>query len=150
MSTERWIPATWETFLSMIFRVDHVSFFPHKIFRWDSHGIYRDCFFPVSCHHLLGGEHLLGRSIKEVLDKDSAKSLKKALARTLNTRTSQDIQLVFPTLDKTVVAVVRLFPYQSDVLGFITDHHLDGRPVLSLSPNDPALAFLKDPSTFTR
>jgi hypothetical protein len=58
--------------------------------------------------------------------------------------------LVFPTLDKTIVAVVRLFPYQSDVLGFITDHHLDGRPVLSLSPNDPALAFLKYASTFSR
>ncbi len=35
MSRERWQKAMWEEFLSRIFRVDHVSFFPHKIFRWD-------------------------------------------------------------------------------------------------------------------
>ncbi len=54
MSGARWSPATWETLLSSIFRLDHVSFLPHKIFRWDQHGIYRDCFFPVTCHHLFG------------------------------------------------------------------------------------------------
>ena len=147
MSSEGWQKAAWEEFLSRMFRVDHVSFFPHKIFRWDKNGIYRDCYFPVSCHHILGGEHLLGRAIKEVLPKDSARSLTKGLAQTLKTQRPQDIQLVFPSLGKTVVAVVRLFPYESEVLGFITDYYLDGSPVLSLSPQDPSLAFLKNSST---
>jgi hypothetical protein len=149
MSEERWSKAMWEEFLRRIFRVDHVSFVPHKIFRWDEHGIYRDCFFPVPCQHVLGGEHMLGRAIKEVLPKDSARSLTKALARTLKTQRPQDVQLVFPSLGKTVVAIVRLFPYKSEALGFITDHYLDGCPVLSPSPQDPSLAFLKNYSTFT-
>ncbi|HBP87334.1 MAG TPA: hypothetical protein PKK23_04580 [Nitrospirales bacterium] len=149
MSEERWSKAMWEEFLGIMFRVDHVSFVPHKIFRWDKNGIYRDCFFPLPCYHLLGGENLLGRSIKEALPRDSARSLSKALTRTLKTQRPQDTQLVFPTLGKTVVAVVRLFPYESDVLGFITDHYLDGCPVLSVSPQDPSLAFLKKSSTYT-
>lgn len=78
MSEERWSKATWEEFLSMMFRVDHVSFVPHKIFRWDKHEIYRDCYFPVSCHHLLGGEHVLGaghqRSLAERFSQKSDKS----------------------------------------------------------------------------
>lgn len=148
MSSERWTSARWEQLLSSIFRVDHVSFFPHKIFRWDRNGVYRDCYFPVSCEHLLGGEKLIGRSIKEVLKNDSAKSLTKALSRTLKTQSPQNVQVVFPTMEKTIVAVVRLFPYQSGALGFITDHDLEGRPVLSVSPRDPSLAFLQKPSTF--
>ena len=69
MSRERWTKAMWEEFLSRIFSGDHVSFVPHKIFRWDEHGIYRDCFFPFPCQHLLGGENLLGRTTNEVLPK---------------------------------------------------------------------------------
>jgi len=149
MSQERWSKARWEELLSRVFRVDHASFVPHKIFRWDNSGIYRDCYCPVSCRHFLGGEHVLGRTIKEVLPKDSARSLEKGLARTLKTQRPQDIQLVFPSLEGTVVAVVRLFPYDSDALGFITDHYLDGCPVVLPSPQDPSLAFLKKSSTFT-
>lgn len=149
MSRERWSKAMWEDFLSRIFSGDHVSFIPHKIFRWDKNGIYQDCFFPVPCQHLLGGEHLLGRTINEVLPKDSAKSLKKALIKTLKTQRPQDVQLVFPTLGKTVVAVVRLFPYESEALGFVTDHYLDGCPVISVTPQDPSLSFLKSSSTYT-
>jgi hypothetical protein len=150
MSEERWSKAMWENFLGRIFRVDHVSFVPHKIFRWDENGIYRDCYFPVSCRHFLGGEHVLGRTIKEVLPKDLARSLEKGLARTLKTQRPQDVQLVFPSLGKTVVAIVRLFPYKSEALGFITDYYLDGCPVVLPSPQDPSLAFLEKSSTFAR
>ena len=76
--------------------------------------------------------------------------MKRALTKTLKTQRPQDVQLVFPTLGKTVVAVVRLFPYESDALGFITDHYLDGCPVISVSPHDPSLAFLKDSPTSFR
>lgn len=150
MPMERWSKATWEEFLSRIFQKDHVSFIPHKIFRWDKNGIYRDCYFPVPSRHHLGGEHVLGRSIKEVLPKDSAQILTKSLKKTLATQRPQDIQLLFPSLGKTVVAVVRLFPYESEALGFVTDHYLDGRPVITVSPRDPSFAFLKDTSTFKK
>ena len=40
-----------------------------KSFRWDTQGIYRDCFFPFPCQHLLGGEAIVGKSVKDVLPK---------------------------------------------------------------------------------
>lgn len=139
----RWSQATWETFLGQIFRSEQASFFPHKIFRWNFKGIYEDCFFPVPCKHWLGGEDLLGKSIQEALPREAGRTLHHAFRRTLVTQSPQDLQLVFAEQQETRVAVVRLFPFQSGVMGFVTDHFMDGRPIFMLSPKDPSLAFLQ-------
>ena len=77
MSDTRWSIDKWQDLLRVLFRPEHVAFFPHKIFRWDAQGIYRDCFFPFACQHLLGGEAILGKSMKEVLPKQASHSLKR-------------------------------------------------------------------------
>ena len=69
MSTERWSIDRWHDLFRTLFRPEHAAFFPHKIFRWDAQGIYRDCFFPFPCEHLLGGEAILGKSVRDVLPK---------------------------------------------------------------------------------
>ena len=143
MSVTRWSRATWEVILGQVFRPDQAFIFPHKIFRWNARGIYEDCFFPVPCQHLLGGESLLGKSIEEVFPKEAGRQLFNAFRRTRETQTPQDLQLVLSMENETRVAVVRLFPFQTGVLGFVTDHFMDGRPAVILSPKDPSLAFLK-------
>ncbi|MDR4494630.1 MAG: hypothetical protein AB7P17_12240 [Nitrospirales bacterium] len=144
MSMSRWSQASWESFLSQIFRPEQAFIFPHKIFRWNFKGIYEDCFFPVPCQHLLGGENILGKSIQEALPREAGRTLQHAFRRTLVTQSPRDLQLIFSKRQETRVAVVRLFPFQSGVMGFITDHFMDGRPVIMLSPKDPSLAFLQD------
>lgn len=143
MSVIRWSKTTWEVFLSQIFRPDQAFFFPHKFFRWNANGVYEDCFFPVPCQHVLGGESLLGKSIQEVFPNENARLLLQAFRQSRKTQSFQDLQLVLSAGKATRVAVVRLFPFQTGVLGFVTDHFMDGRPVLTLSPQDPSLAFLR-------
>ena len=143
MSRTRWSQSTWEVFLSQIFRLDHASFFPHKFFRWNANGVYEDCFFPLPCQHLLGGEALVGKAIQDVIPKENGRQLLYSFRRTRDTKIPQNLQLLLSTEKETRVAVVRLFPFQSGAMGFVTDHFLDGRPVLTVSAQDPALAFLR-------
>jgi hypothetical protein len=112
------------------------------VFRWNRCGVYQDCFFPVTCQHYFGGEQILGRSISEVLPKEASRMLAKAVSRTFDTQRPQEAQLIFSVTAQTVVAVVRLIPYGSETLGFVTDHYLDGRPVIFPSLQDPSLQFL--------
>ena len=67
MSTARWSIDRWHDLFRTLFRPEHVAFFPHKVFRWDAENIYQDCFFPFRCQHWLGGEAILGKSMKEVV-----------------------------------------------------------------------------------
>ncbi len=143
MSDTRWSIDTWQGLLRVLFRPEHVAFFPHKIFRWDATGIYRDCFFPFTCHHLLGGETILGKSIQEVLPKQASHSLKRAFALTQRRGLPQDVQCVLPSGRQSYVASVRLFPYDSEVLGFVTDYDLTGKPAVHVAPGHPAISFLE-------
>ena len=143
MASARWSKVTWEVLLSQIFRPEQAFFFPHKVFRWNANGIYEDCFFPVPCRHMLGGEDLIGKSIQDVLPKDAGRTLYQGFRRTRETQIPQELQLVLTGEQETRVAVIRLFPFQQGVLGFVTDHFMDGRPALILTPQDPSLAFLK-------
>jgi hypothetical protein len=139
----------WRMLLARIFRMDHVSLLPHKIFRWDRDGIYRDCFFPVACPHFFGGDTVVGRPIADVLPKNVSRHLTKAVLRICDAQRPEDIQLLFSSLERPVVAAVRLVPHQKEVLGFVTDHYLDGRPVISLSWRDPSLEFLRNSDTIS-
>lgn len=143
MSDTRWSIDTWQDLLRVLFRPEHVAFFPHKIFRWDAEGIYRDCFYPFTCQHLLGGETILGRSMKEVLPKQASYRLQKAFELTQRRGLPQDVQCVFPSGDQSYVASVRLFPYDSEVLGFVTDYDLTGKPAVHVTPGHPAIRFLE-------
>lgn len=143
MSTARWSIDKWQDLLRTLFRPEHAAFFPHKAFRWNAQGIYLDCFFPFQCEHLLGGEAILGKSVRDVLPKSSGHLVQKALKRTLRRGASQDIQCVLPAGTKSYVASVRLFPYDSEVLGFVTDHDLSGKPVIQVTPDHPSIRFLK-------
>ncbi len=149
MSGTRWSIDTWHDLLCALFRPEHVAFFPHKIFRWDAEGIYRDCFFPFTCHHLLGGESVIGKSIKEVLPKQASHSLKRAFTLTQRRGLPQDVQCVLPSGGQSYVASVRLFPYDSEVLGFVTDYDLTGKPAVHVTPGHPAISFLKRQPDFS-
>ncbi len=145
MSTARWSIDRWHALFRTLFRPEHVAFFPHKVFRWDAQGIYRDCFFPFQCEHLLGGEAILGKSVKEVLPKSIGYTVQKALGLTLRRGVPQDVQCVLPAGKQCYVASVRLFPYDSEVLGFVTDHDLTGKPVIHVTPDHPSMEFLSYP-----
>ena len=143
MSTVRWSIDTWQDLFRTLFRPEHVAFFPHKIFRWDAQGIYQDCFYPFPCEHLLGGEAILGKSVKEVLPKNASYSVQKALRLALRRESPQEVQCVLPAGEKHSVASIRFFPYDSEVLGFVTDHDLSGKPVIHVTPDHPSIGFLR-------
>ncbi len=143
MSTARWSIDRWHDLFRTLFRPEHVAFFPHKVFRWDAQGIYRDCFFPFQCEHLLGGEAILGKSVKEVLPKNVSYTVQKALSLTLRRGLPQDVQCVLPAGKQCYVASVRLFPYDSEVLGFVTDHDFTGKPIIHVTPDHLSIGFLK-------
>lgn len=147
MSMARWSINMWHNLFVALFRPEHVAFFPHKTFRWDVEGIYRDCFFPFKCEHLLGGETVLGKSIEEVLPKQARHIFKKAFGLTQRRGLPQDIQCILPAGEQSYVASIRLFPYDSDVLGFVTDYDLTGKPVIHVSPDHPSIEFLRRPSS---
>ena len=143
MSTMRWSTERWQDLLRALFRPEHVAFFPHKIFRWDAHGIYRDCFFPFPCEHLLGGELILGKPVKEVLPRNMGYTVERALRATLRRGHPQDLQCVISSGKKSSVASIRLFPYDSEILGFVSDYDLTGKPLIHVGPDHPSIEFLK-------
>ena len=145
MSTARWSIDRWHDLFRTLFRPEHVAFFPHKVFRWDAEGIYRDCFFPFRCQHWLGGEAILGKSMKEVLPKQASLILKRAFELTQRRGIPQDVQCVIPVEEQSYVASIRLFPYDSEILGFVTDHDLSGAPVIKVTSGHPSIGFLARP-----
>ncbi len=142
MTTTRWSVKQWHDLFRTLFRPEHVAFFPHKVFRWNPEGIYQDCFYPFQCEHLLGGEAILGNSVKEVLPKRFGLNIQKGIRLALRHGHPQDVQCVLPAGKQCYVASIRLFPYDSEVLGFVTDHDLSGKPAIQISPNHPAIRFL--------
>lgn len=125
MSTARWSIDRWHELFRKLFRPEHFAFFPHKVFRGDTQGIYRDGFYPFPCEHLLGGEVILGKSMREVLPKKVGYTVQRAFGLTLRRGVPQDVQCVLPAGKQFYVASIRLFPYDSEVLGFVTDHDLN-------------------------
>jgi hypothetical protein len=91
----------------------------------------------------MGGEAILGKSVKEVLPKSVSYTVQKALSLTLRRGLPQDVQCVLPAVTQCYVASVRLFPYDSEVLGFVTDHDFTGEPVIHVTPDNPSIRFLK-------
>jgi len=150
MSTVRWSIGKWHNLFRMLFRPEHVAFFPHKVFRWDAQGIYRDCFYPFPCEHLLGGETILGKSVKDVLPKNVSYSVQKALSLTLRQGLPQEVQCVLPAGKQSYVASIRFFPYDSKILGFVTDHDFSGKPVIHVTPDHPSIGFLKSSPTISQ
>ncbi len=150
MATVRWSIDKWHNLFRTLFRPEHVAFFPHKVFRWDAKGIYRDCFYPFPCEHLLGGETILGKSVKDVLPKNVSYSVQKALSLTLSKGLSQEVQCVLPTGKQSYVASIRFFPYDSEILGFVTDHDLSGKPVIHVTLDHPSIGFLKSSLTISQ
>ena len=142
MTTAPWSIDKWHDLFRMVFRPEHIAFFPHKVFRWDAQGIYRDCFFPFPCEHLLGGEAILGKSVKDVLPKNVSDTVQKAVNLALRRGLPQDIQCVLPAGQQVWVASIRLLPYDSEVLGFVTDHDLGGEPVIPVTLDHPSVKFL--------
>lgn len=143
MSTARWSIDRWHNLFRTLFRPEHIAFFPHKIFRWDAQGIYRDCFFPFPCEHLLGGEAILGKSVRDVLPKKVGHIVERALKLTLQKGVPQDVQCVLPSGKQCYKASIRFFPYDSEVLGFVTDHDLSGKPLVNVTSDHPSIGFLK-------
>jgi len=146
MSTERWPIDRWHDLFRTLFRPEHAAFFPHKIFRWDAQGIYRDCFFPFPCEHLLGGEAILGKSVRDVLPKKVGYTVERTLKLALQKGVPQDVQCTLPSGKQCFIASIRIFPYDSEVLGFVTDHDLSGAPVIKVTSDHPLIRFLSRPA----
>ncbi len=142
MSLARWPADRWHALFRMLFRPDHVAFFPHKVFRWDGQGMYRDCFYPFPCMHFLGGEAILGRMVKDVLPKKAGKTVQKALEYSLSRGLPQQAECRFSVGKQSYVTSIRLFPYDSEVLGFVTDCDVNGKPVIQVTSDHPSLWFL--------
>ena len=138
----RWPVDKWHTLFRMLFRPDHVAFFPHKVFRWDVQGIYRDCFYPFPCTHFLGGEIILGQSVRDVLPKKAGKKVQNALEYAVSQGLPQQAECRFSVGKQAYVVSIRLFPYDSEVLGFVTDYDSSGKPVIHVTPDHPSLRFL--------
>ena len=81
--------------------------------------------------------------MRGVLPKNSGYMVQKALELTLRQGASQDIQCVLPAGKRSYVASIRLFPYDSEILGFVTDHDMTGKPVIQVTPDHPLIGFLK-------
>jgi len=82
-------------------------------------------FYPFPCEHLLAGEAILRKSMREVLPKKVGYTVQRAFGLTLRRGVPQDVQCVLPAGKQFYVASIRLFPYDSEVLGFVTDHDLN-------------------------
>ncbi len=149
MAIVRWSIETWQNLLQSLFRPEHIAFFPHKIFRWDAQGIYRDCYYPFPCEHFLGGETILGKSVKDVLPKNVGHVVQKTLRATLRQGQAQEIQCMLPAGKQFSLAAVRFFPYSSEALGFVTDYDLSGKPLIEVTPDHPSIGFLTRSSRAT-
>ncbi|MEX0829266.1 MAG: hypothetical protein WD032_03410 [Nitrospirales bacterium] len=150
MATARWSIDKWQDLFRTLFRPEHVAFFPHKVFRWDAQAIYLDCFYPFPCEHFLGGETIVGKSVGEVLPKNVGDAVQKAVKLTLRLRLPHDVQCVLPAGKKSYLVSIRLFPYNSEVLGFVTDHDLSGKPVIHVTLDHPSIGFLKNSSAISQ
>ncbi len=87
--------------------------------------------------------------MKEVLPKQASHSLKRAFELTQQRGLPQDVQCVLPSKTQSYVASIRLFPYDSEVLGFVTDYDMTGKPAVHVTPGHPALSFLVRESDFS-
>ena len=150
MTIARWSIEKWQGLFRTLFRPEHVAFFPHKVFRWDAQGIYRDCFFPFPCKHLLGGEAVLGKSAREVLPKKVGYTVERTLKLTLQKGMPQEVQCMLPCGKECYIASIRFFPYDSEILGFVTDHDLSGKPIVNVTSDHPSIRFIKNPPKVSR
>ena len=81
--------------------------------------------------------------MKEVLPKQASHILKRAFELTQRRGLPQNVQCVLPAGEQFYVASIRLFPYDSEVLGFVTDHDLSGAPVIEVTSDHPSIRFLR-------
>jgi hypothetical protein len=145
MQKERWTISQWQDFLKLIFRPEHIAFLPHKIFRWNEQGVYQDCYFPIPCLHLLGGEKLLGASLNDILPTYTCRVVKNGLLRALRTERGQSVTITLSKDQTTYLTTIQMVPYCGNVFGFITDYYPSGFPVVTASYTHPALQFLNSP-----
>ena len=55
---------------------------------------------------------------------------------------------MLPAGEQSYVASIRLFPYDSEVLGFVTDHDLSGDPVMKVTPGHPLNRISQTPAWY--
>ena len=144
MKVSRWDVDVWHTVLGNIFRPDVLAFFPHKIFLIDKQGTYLDCFYPLPCHHLLGGPRILGTTIREVWPYAAWKTLKNGMAWVDRHHKPAELWLSHPNAHSVVHhTAVTLLPFRTQCLVFVKDFTQDGYPLMDFDTHNHSVQRLQ-------
>ncbi len=144
-SSARWSSDQWQAFLGTIFRPEHLSFLPAKMFRLNAQAHYVDCFFPIPCEHYFGGENILGHAVREILPKATWQDIRHGLKHADTHHTPVHVFTSIKTAQYPLSNIsVLLLPLQTkDTLAFVTDFNPDGSPRFPMDEWNPSVRQLK-------
>ncbi len=94
----------------------------HKVFLWNYHGTYMDCFIPNPVYgHFWGGGSVKGKNVREVLPKPAAQVILQGISRVLKQNSPSIEEFEIERLEGRVLIKGQLIPTGEMVLGLITD-----------------------------
>ena len=98
---------------------------PHKVFLWDSNGMYVECAFPNPVHgHFFGGHNLLGVRLTDILPRKASKTLSNGIAEVLKNQEHLTAVVKLERNGKHYEVGIRLFPLGDFVMGLVNDRLL--------------------------
>ncbi len=101
---------------------------PHKIFLWDSRGTYLDCEFPNPQYgHFFGGPGLVGKNLKDVLSKRASEVTLSAIEHAKQMHEPKVLRLILKSSPVPYQSLIRLYPFQHYVLGWVNDYPVQSR-----------------------
>ncbi len=96
---------------------------PHKIFLWNSQGVYVDCAFPNPVHgHFLGGDKIIGTSLSDAFAQPTSQRILHGLTEALLHQEQQEVVIDLQRGEILYQAMLCLFPMDHHVMGWVTDH----------------------------
>ena len=96
---------------------------PHKIFLWNTQGVYVDCAFPMPVHgHFVGGHALLGAQLEDVFAEDTTRQMLQTIRQVVRHQKPQEAVLEFARRGINYHATVFFMPMAHHAMGWVTDH----------------------------
>ena len=94
----------------------------HKIFLWNSDGVYVDCAFPNPIYgHFKGGMTILGARVHDVLHAKAAQKVLQGIQETIRSGRPRKIVVELRRDAETYHSEIQFIPLQQFVLGLVTD-----------------------------
>lgn len=101
---------------------------PQKIFLWDDCGTYLDCEYPNPQYgHFFGGPGLVGKNLKDVLQKREGDVILFAIQQAKQMHEPKVLRLILKTSPVPYQSLIRLYPFQQYVLGWVNDYPVQSR-----------------------